>query len=184
MNPAFSAEKLVLLRKTKGYSQEKLAGKAGINIRSLQRLEKAEVQPQPHTLKMLADALEVPVKDLFDTAPPQKSSSMKALLHFSSLGGMVFPLGNLIAPLALWLYKKQQFPEISEDARSVLNFQISMTLYIFIALALFFSIPSFGWMLILIVLLALCMFLLPVIGGFNTLKDRSFFYPLTIKFLS
>ena len=188
MHPAFSAEKLVVLRKTKGYSQEKLAAAAGINIRTLQRLEKNEVQPQPHTLKILAEALEVPIADLLieevtGPARPTVPDTLLALVHFSCLGGMALPLGNLFIPFTIWLYKKQQFPGINDDVKKLLNFQISITLAIFVALILFFAIPDLGWMLIVVKSLAMCMFLFPVISGFNSLKKRPAFYPLLIKFL-
>jgi XRE family transcriptional regulator, regulator of sulfur utilization len=82
MPSIFSAEKLTALRKLKGYSQEKLAEKAGINIRSLQRLEKNEVQPQPHILKILADALEVAIDDFMTIPKDEMPSQIPALLHF------------------------------------------------------------------------------------------------------
>ena len=182
MSSNFSSEKLTALRKLKGYSQEKLAEKAGVNIRTLQRLEKTDVQPQPHTLKILADALEVTIDDFMVTPNEEMPTQMPALLHFSGLAGTFIPLGNLLVPFLFWLYKKKQFPELDTHAKQVLNFHLSNTLYIYVTLIAFFTIPQFGWVLIFTVLLGFMILIFSVLNGFRVLKNKAPFYPLSVKF--
>lgn len=43
------------LRLKEGYSQRELAIKSGLSERTIQRIEKNEVVPNPHTLKVLGD---------------------------------------------------------------------------------------------------------------------------------
>ena len=70
----FSSDKLITQRKLQGLSQDKLAEKAGISIRTLQRIEKNEVNPQPYTLGCLADALGIQIEDLTASIEPIFSS--------------------------------------------------------------------------------------------------------------
>ncbi len=188
MEIQFSSEKLITQRKLQGFSQEKLAEKAGINIRTLQRLEKNEVTPQLYTLRSLADSLGVKIEDLTVSAPTgiptEKSTRQLALLHFSAAAGCVFPLGNLIAPLLLWIYKKQADDAWDKQAREILNFQMSWLLYLFLVLVLYFTIPVLPFLVFLIpVIVFLNILLFPIYSGFRVINNQPPFYPLTIPFL-
>ena len=46
------------LRLKEGYSQKELSIKSGLSERTIQRIEKNEVVPNPHTLKVLGEVLE------------------------------------------------------------------------------------------------------------------------------
>lgn len=50
-------------RMAKGYTQQEIADIAGISLRSVQRIENADVLPRLYTLKVLAQALDIPVDD-------------------------------------------------------------------------------------------------------------------------
>lgn len=58
------SDQLVYHRKLKGLSQEQLAEKTKVTVRTIQRLEKGEVAPHLRTVKMLAAALDIEVDDL------------------------------------------------------------------------------------------------------------------------
>ena len=47
--------------------------------------------------------------------------------HLSALGGLVFPFGNVLGPLVLWLTKRDEIPEVDVNGKEALNFQITMT---------------------------------------------------------
>jgi len=55
------------------------------------------------------------------------------LCHLTALAGFVFPLGNIIGPLIVWAIKKDQYPWVDQHGKESLNFQISMTIYLFIS---------------------------------------------------
>lgn len=64
--------------------------------------------------------------------PPASSSDERTwsiLLHISALAGMVFPLGNVIGPLLLWIIKKPESALVDRHGKAALNFQISSTIY-------------------------------------------------------
>lgn len=56
------------LRKAAKMSQEALATRAGISVSALQKIEQASRDPRGSSLRGIADALDVTVDDLFDTA--------------------------------------------------------------------------------------------------------------------
>lgn len=53
------------LRKNRGFTQEQLAAEAGMAMRYLSGLERGEENPTLRFLTKIADALEVPLPDLF-----------------------------------------------------------------------------------------------------------------------
>ncbi len=188
MDLNFSPEKLITQRKLLGLSQDKLAEKAGINIRTLQRIEKNEVKPQPYTLGCLADSLGVTIEDLTAPTPSSITSETSprqlSILHFSALVGCVIPLGNILAPLFLWLLKKQASHTWNSHAQKVINFQISWLIYLFVALVLYFTIEQLAFIVFLFpVITFINILLLPAYSGILVTKNKQPFYPLTINFL-
>jgi transcriptional regulator with XRE-family HTH domain/uncharacterized Tic20 family protein len=60
----FSAERILAIRKSKGFSQELLAEQSGVSLRTIQRVEQGETVPRGHTMQALATALDVPLEAL------------------------------------------------------------------------------------------------------------------------
>ncbi len=54
------------IRKANGLSQEQLANDADIPINQIGRIERGEISTTIHTLLLIATALELPIKKLFD----------------------------------------------------------------------------------------------------------------------
>lgn len=46
--------------------------------------------------------------------------------HLSSFVGLLIPFGSIIAPLVIWLVKKDQSVFIAENAKEALNFNITI----------------------------------------------------------
>ena len=90
------------------------------------------------------------------------------------------PFGNIIGPLVVWLIKKDQYPFVDDQGKESLNFQISVTIYGFIAILLCFVLIGIP------LLFALLAFRLvyTVIGGIKANQGEYFRYPLTIRFLN
>ncbi|WP_439556792.1 helix-turn-helix domain-containing protein, partial [Dyadobacter sp.] len=57
------ADQIRALRKSRGFSQETLAENAGINLRTLQRIEAGNVEPRGETLRLLAQAMNVSIEE-------------------------------------------------------------------------------------------------------------------------
>lgn len=122
---------------------------AGINLRTLQRAEAGNAVPRGETLRLLAQVLEVPVETFSNTRDadaPQlpNDSGMLHLLNFSSLSFWLFPFGNVLLPLGLWLYKRDTVAGVDAFGKRVLCFQIIWTVVVY-GSALIGMFSSFFW---------------------------------------
>jgi transcriptional regulator with XRE-family HTH domain len=61
------------LRKERGLSQSDLAGMSNLDKRQIRRIEKGEANSTLSTVKRVADALEINVRDLFGFEIPEES---------------------------------------------------------------------------------------------------------------
>ena len=63
------------LRKIKGLTQEDLAERTKLSVRTIQRIEKGDVDPRNYTINVLAEALEVEISDLLPESEINLSDS-------------------------------------------------------------------------------------------------------------
>ena len=195
MNQPDLGIKVSELRQQKGLTQEQLAELCEVSARTIQRIESGEVDPRAYTLQCLSKALE------FDFGAESSSNDnvWLAILHLSSM------LCIVVIPLLLWSWKKNQSYKINQQGRQVLNFQITMTLSLFAAVAVLMIAPvslvlmgeaavaSLEQSPIFIALLICLPTPLILIGIFCTyqgvvnamrsLSDRPVHYPLSIPFV-
>ncbi|GAA4029716.1 hypothetical protein GCM10022409_12460 [Hymenobacter glaciei] len=146
----FSAERILTIRKSKGFSQELLAEQSGVSLRTIQRVEQGETVPRGHTMQALATALDVPLAALLaqpaplaepaiaptplapaTTAPlaPARlplpaDPQLLQLLNLSALCLVVFPFLNLLVPYLLWRKHRHDTAHAAEVGRRVLGFQV------------------------------------------------------------
>ncbi len=89
------------------YTQQELAAKAGISLRSVQRIENAEVFPRLYTLKILAQHLNITIdEEILDERPVKAgfNSNQKIILSIST--AILF---FLLA--AAYVFQSPTFPE-------------------------------------------------------------------------
>ncbi|MDD3594596.1 MAG: helix-turn-helix transcriptional regulator [Candidatus Gastranaerophilales bacterium] len=60
------ATKVQEIRQAKGFTKSKLSTLAGLDISYIGKIERCEKSPNLRTIIKLSEALEIPVKDLFD----------------------------------------------------------------------------------------------------------------------
>ena len=86
------------------------------------------------------------------TTRPEARTWM-VLCHASALAGCFLPaVAHIIGPLIIWLLKKDEFPEVDDQGKESLNFQISMLIYTALLGVVFFILM---WVLIGFLLLPL-----------------------------
>ena len=100
--------------------------------------------------------------------------------HLSALIGFIFPFGNIIAPLVIWILKKDQYPLVNEHGKEAINFQISMTIYFIASIILIFLLIGIP----LLILLGLFELIAIVIAAVQANDGKLFKYPLSIRFLN
>lgn len=123
------------LRKQRGFTQKDLAEKAGISVRTLQRVEADASHLQGFTLQSLAKAFEldpqellpVPVATEADPTDLEQQRIALGIINLGTLGFFILPFGNILLPFLLWSRRKG-LPEVDDGARRILNFQVLWTL--------------------------------------------------------
>src|SRR5687767_1682602 len=88
--------------------------------------------------------------------------TLPTVCHLLGLAGLTgIPLANVLAPLGLWLWKREGNPLLDAHGKEVLNFQISFSIYLALAALTFFI--FIGFFVFSLVLLA--HIILTVIGS-------------------
>lgn len=112
---------------------------------------------------------------------PDKDARMWAM--FCHLGGLALftsiPFASVIAPLIIWLWKRDSSPYVDEHGKEALNFQISMAIYGVIAFILCFVL--IGFLILPVLLITDLVFI--VMAAIKANDGQSYRYPLTIRLL-
>ncbi len=178
------SQNLVYHRKLKGYTQEELSDRTTVGVRTIQRIEKGEVQPHLQTVKLLASALDIEVGHLIVLDNPNEEVIQKKwmlLLHGSPFLGLIIPFANILLPLFLWIHKAPDNKLYDHHGRAVINFHCTITLLILISLLAFFLFPGFNFFA------TGAIFLFGIIVSikniWSALNNQTCYYPLSIPFL-
>ena len=113
------------------------------------------------------------------TAKDRDENMWAMFCHLAALIGFVFPFGNIIGPLVIWVLKKDEYPLVNENGKESLNFQISMTIYIIAAFLLSFVLIGIP----ILIALGLYELIAIVIAAIKANEGITFRYPLTIRFI-
>lgn len=103
------------------------------------------------------------------------------LSHLLSLSGFIgIPFGNILAPLIIWLVKKDQSQFVADQAKESLNFQISLTIYAIVSGILIFVL--IGFLLLAVVIIGGVV--LTIIATIKANEGQYYRYPFTIRLIS
>lgn len=183
MKNASLSENLLYQRKLKGYTQEDLSEKTTVGVRTIQRIEKGETQPHLQTVKLLAVGLDIEVNDLLPIDNPNEETIQRKwmlLLHGIPFLGFIIPFGNILFPLFLWIHKANDNKIYDYHGRAIINFQISVTLYLILSLISFFILPGFNFFFTAGIVLFSIIVMLRNIS--TSLTRSKCYYPLSIPF--
>ena len=121
------------------------------------------------------------------TAPSSNVRTWCVLCHASALLGLFLPaIAHIVGPLIIWLLKKDESPEIDDQGKESLNFQISMLIYTALLGIAFFILM---WVLVGFLLLPLfgVLYLLDIvfviIASIKASEGKLYRYPLTIRLI-
>lgn len=184
MNKNSLSENLTYQRKLKGYTQEQLSDKTTVTVRTIQRIEKGDVQPHLQTVKLLAAGLEIEIDELLILEDPKEEVIQRKwmlLLHGSPFLGLIIPFGSILFPLFLWIHKAEDSKVYDAHGRAVVNFHGTITLLFFLSLLSFFIIPGYNFFISgAIVLFAI---ITTIYNISRSLQTGTFKYPFSIPFL-
>lgn len=136
--------------------------------------------------------------------------SSAVILHLSPLLGFILPsLGHLLGPAIAWFALKDRSAALDDQGKEVLNFQLSITLYHFLALCAMLTLAGlgllgslaqggtdggglftlgllsgvFGIYLPVALAFSIVPFVLMIIAAVKAGNSQGYRYPMTIRFL-
>jgi transcriptional regulator with XRE-family HTH domain len=168
-------------RLKKGMTQEELAEKTDISIRTIQRIENGEVDPRSYTLQSIAKVLEINYEELanFKIDRNDREENLKedpvllSMLHLSGLLLLLFP------PILIWLSNKDKVRNIRQHAIDVINFQLSMLIFLIpggILAMILIGIP-------IVIFFGFYSFIIILVNTVKVLNGQPYKYPLSFHIL-
>jgi uncharacterized protein len=119
--------------------------------------------------------------DQLGEQPVVRDTSLETLCHLLGLAFLTpVPFGNVLAPLVLWLWKREPNPGVDLHGKEVVNFQISMSIYMLLAGLSMFILIGF----VLLPAVIVTDLVLIVIASVKASRGEFYRYPLTIRFIN
>ena len=102
------------------------------------------------------------------------------LCHATALAGFFVPwAGHILGPLIVWLAKRSDSPEVDENGKESLNFQISMLIYNVIAGILCLVLIGF----VILAILHILNLVLVIVASIQANEGKFYRYPITIRLI-
>jgi hypothetical protein len=114
-------------------------------------------------------------------ATQTEPQTIATICHLASFAGFLMPFGNILGPLIVWLIKCHDSLYIDYHGKEALNFQISLTLYLFAYLiaSAVLIIVLIGMLLIIVV--GVAGIVLTIIAAVRASEGEEYRYPMTIR---
>lgn len=110
---------------------------------------------------------------------PEQERSLAMLCHLIALVGMVFPFGNILGPLIVWLVAKDGKPFVDEQGKEALNFNITVAIGFLICLLL--TLIVIGAFLMFVLWVIWLVFL--IIAAIKANEGVHYRYPFAFRFV-
>jgi len=185
VNKGDTMSRLKKIREKLNITQEELAEKSGVSVRTIQRIE-AGTEPKGYTLKSLAKALEIEENSLLLEQDETIESDLGVLklINFSALPFTVIPPLNIIVPLIIMFVKK----EFNAITKQLVTIQIVWT----ILAVIIFMAASFlkNWLdlnsksiLVVMIFLLLSNLFIVIRNAFEIDKNGKLFFQLKFSII-
>ncbi len=113
------------------------------------------------------------------TPPALSERQWATIIHLSGLAWVFLSLGGIVAPLVIWLIKREGSPRLDVVGREVVNFQISYAIYMWICGLLMFVLVGF----ILFPIVWIAWLVLTIIGAVKASNGEDYRFPVTMRLL-
>ncbi|WP_298779074.1 DUF4870 domain-containing protein [uncultured Polaribacter sp.] len=111
----------------------------------------------------------------------KENKQLLVLTHLSQLLDFVSGIGGFVIPLILWLTKKDEIRNMDETGKAILNFRISMFIYLLICIPL---ILLLGLGIVGIIVIAIFYLIFPITNAIKASNNQPPNYPFSISFIS
>lgn len=157
--------KVLSARKSKGLTQEQLAERATITVRTVQRIESNDSIPRDYTLKAIAAALNMPLEEFISVrtclrvsneptflqegrpAERQESCHFLQLLNLSAFAYLVVPFIHFLIPIFLLKKRKEKDNTLQTTGQRIIRQQIWWTVstHFLLLLTLIYNLVQATW---------------------------------------
>jgi len=121
------------------------------------------------------------MNEVVQTQPIVQDHSLETLCHLLGLAGLTaIPFANVLAPLVLWIWKRESNPGVDAHGKEAVNFQISMTIYTILAGLSMLVLVGF----VLMPAVLVTNLVLMIIAAVKASRGEFYRYPLTIRFIN
>tara|TARA_R110001592_G_scaffold2776_3_gene15777 strand:- start:4046 stop:4384 length:339 start_codon:yes stop_codon:yes gene_type:complete len=110
----------------------------------------------------------------------KEDKQLLVLTHLSQLLDFVTGIGGFIVPLVLWLTKKDDVIGMDEHGKAILNFRISMFIYILICIPL---ILLLGLGILGLIAIGFFYLIFPITNAIKASNNELPNYPFSIKII-
>jgi uncharacterized Tic20 family protein len=111
----------------------------------------------------------------------KEDKQLLVITHLSQLLDFVTGIGGFIVPLVLWLTKKDEVRDMDFHGKAIINFRISMFIYILICIPL---ILLFGLGLLGFFVIGIFYLIFPIINAIKVSNNEAPNYPFSINFIN
>jgi len=119
-----------------------------------------------------------------DGTPNSDERQWALLAHLSGLIASLFSVGGLafLGPLIVWLIKKDQSAFVGDQAKEALNFQIAVTIAVWVSVAIGAATCGVGFLLLPIIGIGALIY--SIIAAMEANKGVAYRYPYTIRLIN
>ena len=103
------------------------------------------------------------------------------IAHLSQLLYYVIGFGGLITPLIIWLSTRNSVEDMNEHGKSIINFQLSLILYVIISIP---AILLLGLGILGLIAVGVLGFVMPIVNAVRANNGESPSYFMTLRFIS
>ncbi len=111
----------------------------------------------------------------------REDKNLLVITHLSQYLDFVTGFGGLLVPLVIWLTTKDRVVGMEEHGKAVINFQLSLILYVIIGIP---GILLFGLGILLLIFAGTLSLVMPAVNAIKASNGESPSYFGTIRFIS
>ena len=109
----------------------------------------------------------------------QTARNLAMFCHLGTFAGIIVPLANFLAPLVIWLLKKDEYPLVDDQGKESVNFQLSLLLYSIGGFLLSFIFIG----ILFLIVLALFALIQVIKASISANKGEKYRYPFCVRFI-
>jgi uncharacterized Tic20 family protein len=115
--------------------------------------------------------------------PSSDERNLGLLAHLSALAGFVFPLGNVLGPLIVWLTQKEKSAFVADQGAEALNFQITTSIVGIVLMILGFTIIGLVVAIPGFLIVGIGWLVLTIVGGVKASGGERYRYPFNWRLI-